>query len=60
MWQEMMGVGGLGVVRIALAFAAPYANNLHLADNHTNTLSLNFLQVGCSSGAICKQSAPRR
>ena len=34
----------------AVASAGPYANNLHLApDKHTNTLSLNFSQAGCSS-----------
>jgi len=27
---------------MVVASAGPYANNLHLAQNHTNTTSLNF------------------
>jgi len=33
----------------AAASAGPYANNLHLAPDHTNTSSLSFLQARCSS-----------
>jgi len=34
---------------VAETSAGPHANHLHQTDNHTSTLSLNFLKAGCSS-----------
>jgi len=36
---------------MAVASAGPYADSLHLADNHTNTSSLNFYRPVALPGA---------
>jgi len=33
---------------VAVALAEPYADHLHLAADRLTTISLNFLQAGCS------------